>query len=137
MLSGGIDSPVAGYLAMKRGIKIEAIYFESPPHTSIDAKNKVKDLARVLANYNINSIFPSATASDNEISGKYYVGTYAFSVFSPRVSADGKYDITVSANTNQFDGKSTSNENYSVSDSFASINNSYYCYSCFISFYYI
>ena len=34
MLSGGIDSPVAGYLAMKRGIRIEAIYFDSPPHTS-------------------------------------------------------------------------------------------------------
>ena len=82
--------------------------------------------AVTVKNYNINSIFPSATASDNEISGKYYVGTYAFSVFSPRVSADGKYDITVSANTNQFNGKSTSNENYSVSDSFASINNSYY-----------
>ena len=40
MLSGGIDSPVAGYLAMKRGVKIEAIYFESPPHTSIEAKNR-------------------------------------------------------------------------------------------------
>ena len=37
MLSGGIDSPVAGYLAIKRGIKLEAIYFESPPHTSQDA----------------------------------------------------------------------------------------------------
>jgi len=52
MLSGGIDSPVAGYLAMKRGVKIEAIYFESPPHTSIEAKNKVITLARNLAIYN-------------------------------------------------------------------------------------
>lgn len=52
MLSGGIDSPVAGYLAMKRGVKIEAIYFESPPHTSIEAKNKVIALARILALYN-------------------------------------------------------------------------------------
>ena len=52
MLSGGIDSPVAGYLTMKRGVKIEAIYFESPPHTSIEAKNKVKSLARTLALYN-------------------------------------------------------------------------------------
>ena len=48
MLSGGIDSPVAGYMAMKRGIKIEAVYFESPPHTSEAAKNKVKDLVRKL-----------------------------------------------------------------------------------------
>ncbi len=52
MLSGGIDSPVAGYMAIKRGVKIEAIYFESPPHTSIEAKNKVIKLARKLAKYN-------------------------------------------------------------------------------------
>ena len=52
MLSGGIDSPVAGYLAIKRGVKIEAIYFESPPHTSEAAKDKVIKLARTLAKYN-------------------------------------------------------------------------------------
>lgn len=51
MLSGGIDSPVAGYLAMKRGVKIEAIYFESPPHTSQMAKNKVLSLAKILSKY--------------------------------------------------------------------------------------
>lgn len=51
MLSGGIDSPVAGYLGMKRGVKLEAIYFESPPHTSVEAKNKVIELARILATY--------------------------------------------------------------------------------------
>lgn len=51
MLSGGIDSPVAGYLAMKRGIRLECIYFDSPPHTSLDAKNKVLDLATTLTNY--------------------------------------------------------------------------------------
>ena len=52
MLSGGIDSPVAGYLAIKRGVKLEAIYFESPPHTSLEAKNKVISLAKKLAVYN-------------------------------------------------------------------------------------
>lgn len=52
MLSGGIDSPVAGYMTIKRGVKIEAIYFESPPHTSEKAKEKVIALARVLAEYN-------------------------------------------------------------------------------------
>ena len=52
MLSGGIDSPVSGYMAIKRGVKIEAIYFESPPHTSEAAKDKVIKLARVLAKYN-------------------------------------------------------------------------------------
>lgn len=51
MLSGGIDSPVAGYLSMKRGIRIEAIYFESPPHTSDQAKKKVESLARILSKY--------------------------------------------------------------------------------------
>lgn len=54
MLSGGIDSPVAGYLAMKRGIELECIYFESPPHTSIAAKNKVEDLVRKLNTYQAN-----------------------------------------------------------------------------------
>ena len=52
MLSGGIDSPVAGYMAIKRGVKLEAIYFESPPHTSEQAKDKVLALAKKLALYN-------------------------------------------------------------------------------------
>lgn len=51
MLSGGIDSPVAGYLALKRGIKIEAVYFEAIPHTSIEARNKVIDLCKKLSFY--------------------------------------------------------------------------------------
>lgn len=52
MLSGGIDSPVAGYMAIKRGIKLECIYFAAPPHTSLDAQNKVLELAKVLSSYN-------------------------------------------------------------------------------------
>ncbi|UJL45078.1 tRNA 4-thiouridine(8) synthase ThiI [Virgibacillus sp. NKC19-16] len=51
MLSGGIDSPVAGYLAMKRGVQIEAIHFHSPPFTSERAKQKVFDLAEKLTKY--------------------------------------------------------------------------------------
>ncbi len=51
MLSGGIDSPVAGYLALKRGVRIEGLYFESPPHTSETAKNKVIKLAQELSKY--------------------------------------------------------------------------------------
>ena len=51
MLSGGIDSPVAGYLALKRGVRIEALYFESPPHTSLQAKLKVISLAKELSHY--------------------------------------------------------------------------------------
>ena len=51
MLSGGIDSPVAGYLAMKRGIKLDAVYFEAIPHTSLEARNKVIELVKKLNNY--------------------------------------------------------------------------------------
>ena len=51
MLSGGIDSPVAGYLALKRGVALEAVYFEAIPHTSIEARNKVIELSRALSKY--------------------------------------------------------------------------------------
>ena len=54
MLSGGIDSPVAGYLAIKRGVDIDCLYFESPPHTSLNAKNKVIKLASIINNYSGN-----------------------------------------------------------------------------------
>mgnify|MGYP000018334354 FL=1 len=54
MLSGGIDSPVAGYLALKRGIAIDCLYFDSPPHTSLEAKNKVIKLAGILNEYSGN-----------------------------------------------------------------------------------
>ncbi|MBN8191988.1 tRNA 4-thiouridine(8) synthase ThiI [Bacillus sp. NTK074B] len=49
MLSGGIDSPVAGYLTMKRGVEIEAVHFHSPPFTSERAKQKVIDLSKKLS----------------------------------------------------------------------------------------
>lgn len=51
LLSGGIDSPVAGFLMEKRGVEIEAVYFHSPPHTSERAKEKVIDLAKRLADF--------------------------------------------------------------------------------------
>src|SRR5690625_2033564 len=51
LLSGGIDSPVAGYLAMKRGVQVDAIHFHSPPFTSERAKQKVIDLAEKLTVY--------------------------------------------------------------------------------------
>ena len=51
LLSGGIDSPVAGYMLAKRGVKLEAIHFESFPYTSERAKEKVLDLARLVAVY--------------------------------------------------------------------------------------
>ena len=51
LLSGGIDSPVAGYMLAKRGVELEAVHFESPPYTSEAAKEKVLDLARKVAEY--------------------------------------------------------------------------------------
>ncbi|MFD2926234.1 tRNA uracil 4-sulfurtransferase ThiI [Halobacillus naozhouensis] len=51
LLSGGIDSPVAGFLTMKRGVELEAIHFHSPPYTSERAKQKVLDLAGELSKY--------------------------------------------------------------------------------------
>ncbi|WP_294921084.1 tRNA uracil 4-sulfurtransferase ThiI [uncultured Lactobacillus sp.] len=51
MLSGGIDSPVASYLALKRGVDIEMVHFYSPPYTTEKALNKAKELTGILANY--------------------------------------------------------------------------------------
>lgn len=51
LLSGGIDSPVAGYMIAKRGVKIDAVYFHAPPYTSDRAKQKVIDLAEQVARY--------------------------------------------------------------------------------------
>lgn len=51
LLSGGIDSPVAGYMIAKRGVKIEAVYFHAPPYTSERAKQKVVDLAELVSKY--------------------------------------------------------------------------------------
>ncbi len=69
MLSGGIDSPVAGYLAMKRGITIDCVYFEAMPHTSIEARNKVIELSKKLLNYtnNINLYVVPFTEIQEEI----------------------------------------------------------------------
>ncbi len=51
LLSGGIDSPVAGYMISKRGVGIEATYFHAPPYTSERAKQKVVDLAKIVSRY--------------------------------------------------------------------------------------
>lgn len=51
LLSGGIDSPVAGYMISKRGVKLEAVYFHAPPYTSERAKQKVVDLGKYVAAY--------------------------------------------------------------------------------------
>lgn len=81
MLSGGIDSPVAGYLALKRGVNIECMYFESPPHTSLNAKNKVLKLAKIL----------------NEYSGNIKVHVVPFTKIQEEIykNIPGNYNITI------------------------------------------
>ena len=51
LLSGGIDSPVAGYMVAKRGVRVDAVYFHAPPYTSERAKQKVVDLAELVSKY--------------------------------------------------------------------------------------
>lgn len=72
MLSGGIDSPVAGYLALKRGVDIEAVHFASPPYTSPGALKKAHDLTRKLTKFggNINFIEVPFTEIQEEIKEK-------------------------------------------------------------------
>ncbi|MGT2957511.1 tRNA 4-thiouridine(8) synthase ThiI [Streptococcus bovimastitidis] len=72
MLSGGIDSPVAGYLALKRGVDIEAVHFASPPYTSPGALKKAKDLTRRLTRFggNIQFIEVPFTEIQEEIKEK-------------------------------------------------------------------
>lgn len=58
MLSGGIDSVVAGYLSIKRGVSLDFVYFESIPHTSLEARSKVINLATILCNYgNVGNVY--------------------------------------------------------------------------------
>ena len=81
MLSGGIDSPVAGFLALKRGIKLDAVYFEAIPHTSIEARNKVITLAKKLNEYtdNINLIVVPFTEIQEQIY-KHVVDRYCITI---------------------------------------------------------
>ncbi|MBF0787814.1 MULTISPECIES: tRNA uracil 4-sulfurtransferase ThiI [unclassified Streptococcus] len=72
MLSGGIDSPVAGYLALKRGVDIEAVHFASPPYTSPGALKKAQELTRKLTKFagNIQFIEVPFTEIQEEIKAK-------------------------------------------------------------------
>ena len=55
LISGGLDSPVAGYRMMRRGMKVECVYFHSYPYTSAEAQKKVEDLARIIADYGVDT----------------------------------------------------------------------------------
>ena len=67
LLSGGIDSPVAAYLAMKRGLAIEAVHFASPPYTSPEAIRKVMDLSKRLSRYQPNLVVHTIPITDLQL----------------------------------------------------------------------
>ncbi len=77
LLSGGIDSPVAGYMIAKRGVELDAVYFETPPYTGDGARDKVFSLAKALAEY----------------SGKIYVNTIPITEIQQAIAdnCDEKY----------------------------------------------
>ncbi|HPT83144.1 MAG TPA: tRNA uracil 4-sulfurtransferase ThiI [Limnochordia bacterium] len=76
LLSGGIDSPVAGFLSMKRGVDVEGIHFHSYPFTSQQSKEKVVELARILASYNARGRFRLWIAYFTEIQKALHKGSY-------------------------------------------------------------
>ncbi len=101
MLSGGIDSPVAGYLALKRGIDIDCLYFDSPPHTSIEAKNKVIKLAGILDEYsgNIRLLVVPFTKLQEEIykrvPSEYNVTILRRMMYRIATSINKKYQVVI------------------------------------------
>ncbi len=81
MLSGGIDSPVAGFLTMKRGIKIECLHFASMPYTSKQALDKVYDLARRLSEYQNDIIVHTVPFTDLQLAiYKHVDESYAITI---------------------------------------------------------
>ncbi|HIV86280.1 MAG TPA: tRNA 4-thiouridine(8) synthase ThiI [Candidatus Monoglobus merdigallinarum] len=68
LLSGGIDSPVAGWMVAKRGVTLDAVYFHSPPYTSERAKDKVIDLAKIVSEYSMGIRLYSVPFTDIQLS---------------------------------------------------------------------
>ena len=101
MLSGGIDSPVAGYMALKRGVDIDCLYFDSPPHTSIEAKNKVIKLAGILNEYsgNIRLLVVPFTKLQEEIyknvPSDYNITILRRMMYRIATSIDKKYKVII------------------------------------------
>lgn len=101
MLSGGIDSPVAGYLALKRGIDIDCLYFDSPPHTSVEAKNKVIKLANILNEYsgNINLLIVPFTklqeAIYKNVPSEYNITILRRMMYRIATNINKKYKVVV------------------------------------------
>ena len=101
MLSGGIDSPAAGYLALKRGIDIDCLYFDSPPHTSLEAKNKVIKLASILNDYsgNVRLLVVPFTKLQEEIYKKvpseYNITVLRRMMYRIATSINNKYQVVI------------------------------------------
>lgn len=101
MLSGGIDSPVAGYLALKRGIDIDCLYFDSPPHTSLEAKNKVIKLANILNEYSGNIrllVVPFTKLQEaiyKNVLSEYNITILRRMMYRIATSIDKKYQVVI------------------------------------------
>jgi len=85
LLSGGIDSPVAGYLAQKRGCYLNCIYFHSPPHTSQKAKDKVFELAKKLLDYQSHIRIFTVNFTETQLMFKKYTDEQYFVVLGRRM----------------------------------------------------
>lgn len=85
LLSGGIDSPVAGYLAQKRGCYLNCIYFHSPPHTSQKAKEKVFELAKKLLDYQSHIRIFTVNFTETQIMFKKFTDEQYFVVLGRRM----------------------------------------------------
>lgn len=103
MLSGGIDSPVAGYMMMKRGVKVDAIHFASPPYTSAKALNKVLQLAGHLLDYNDEIIFYNVPFTNMQLEiNKHVKPSYSMTIMrrmmyrvSEAIAQQNNHDIII------------------------------------------
>lgn len=103
MLSGGIDSPVAGYMMMKRGVKVDVIHFASPPYTSAKALNKVMQLAGRLLDYTDEIVFYNIPFTSMQLEiNKHVKASYSMTVMrrmmyrvSEAIAQQNNYDIII------------------------------------------
>ncbi len=100
MLSGGIDSPVAGYMMAKRGLQISAIHFIAPPYTSDKAEEKVKELALKLSKYTNTIAYYSINFTEIQLAIKKYCDENLFTIIMRRIMIIISEKIAISNNIN-------------------------------------
>ena len=103
--------------------KIQKQVKQAGDMSAVIENNKYKT---TISNYKPSYQFPVLTSTDQEINNKYYVGTYAFTVFSPRVAEDGKNNITINYDMNSITSTGTNGQAYQINSSNGITNNEYY-----------